>query len=186
LKGIKEYVYKDLQTNFNELKSMIASPKFFLIQHFDGVLNQIDIECHKCLDNNELKLKSKEKAILEQQEMIDGVDLFQMKCLANLKREQTHQINLEEFEERLELQDKDDVMELCKDLCCATYNFQRELFMNQGIVFFTKVKYKKLFEKKGQYYGEQDYLINSLMFGSLIFIEDEFLINSNKIESWSE
>ena len=168
------------------MKSIIDTSKCFLIQHFDGVRNQIDLECQKCLDNNELMLKYKEKAILEQQEMIDGVDSFQKKCLANLKKEQTHQINLEEFEKRLKLQDKDDVMELGKDLCCATYNFKRELFMNQGIVFFSKVKYKKLFEKKGQYYSEQDYLINSLMFGSLILIEDEFLINSDTFESWSE
>ena len=58
--------------------------------------------------------------------------------------------------------------------------------MNQGIVFYKKENYEKLFEKKGHYYNKQDYLINSLMFGSLILIEDEFLINSNKIESWSE
>jgi hypothetical protein len=182
---MKEYVFQDLQTAFNEMKSIIASPKFFLIQHFDDVRNKIDLECQKYLDNNELELESKEKAILRQQEMIDEVDLFQKECLANLKTEQLDQINLEEFEKRLQLQDKDDVMELGKDLCCATYNFKRELFVNQGIVFFTKVKYKKLFGKKGHYYGEQDYLINSLMFGSLILIEDEFLINSDKFESWS-
>ncbi len=168
------------------MKSIIDTPKCFLIQHFDGVRNQIDLECQKYLGNIKLKLKYKEKAILQQQEMIDEVDSFQKKCLANLKKEQTHQINLEEFEKRLKLQDKDDVMELGKDLCCATYNFKRELFMNQGIVFFSKVKYKKLFGKKGHYYGEQDYLINSLMFGSLILIEDEFLINSDIIESGSE
>ena len=110
MKGIKEYVYYELQTNFNELKSMIQNPKLFLIQHFDGVRNQIDLECQKCLDNNELKLKSKEKAILQQQEMIDEVDLFQKRCFVNLKTEQTHQIDLEEFEERLELQEKDDVL----------------------------------------------------------------------------
>jgi len=173
LKGIKEYVYKDLQTNFNELKSMIASPKLFLIQHFDGVRNQIDLECQKCLDNNELKLKYKEKAILEQQEMIDGVDSFQKKFLANLKKEQTHQINLEEFEKRLKLQDKDDVMELGKDLCCATYNFKRELFMNQGIVFYKKENYEKLFERLFNNLQAYQALHNSLVFGSLILIEDE-------------
>ena len=61
---MKENVYQDLQTTFNEMKSMIASPKCFLIQHFDGVRNQIDLECQKYLGNIKLKLKYKEKAIL--------------------------------------------------------------------------------------------------------------------------
>ena len=168
------------------MKSIIDTPKCFLIQHFDGVRNQIDLECQKCLDNNELMLKYKEKAILEQQEMIDGVDSFQKKCLANLKKEQTHQINLEEFEKRLKLQDKDDVMELGKDLCCATYNFQRELFMNQGIVFYKKENYEKIIERLYDNLQAYQALHNSLVFGSLILIEDEFLINSDKLESWSE
>ena len=58
----------------------------------------IDLECQKYLDNNKLELESKEKAVLQQQEMIDEVDSFQKKCLAYLKTEQNHQINFEEFE----------------------------------------------------------------------------------------
>ena len=128
---MKENVYQDLQTTFNEMKSMIASPKCFLIQHFDDVRNKIDLECQNYLDNDELELESKEKAILRQQEMIEEVDSFQKKCLAYLKTEQKHQINLEEFEKRLQLQDKDDVMELGKDLCCTIHSIKKELFMNQ-------------------------------------------------------
>jgi len=178
---MKKNVYQDLQTTFNEMKSMIASPKCFLIQHFDDVQNKIDLEFQKYLDNNELKVESKEKAILEQQEMIDEVDSFQKQCLANLKTD-SHQINLEEFEKRLQLQDKDDVMELDKDLCCAIHNIQKELFMNQGIVFFTRDDYEKIF-------FEFDYfklLGGCVTFGSLILIEDEFLINNDKTESWSK
>ena len=183
MKGIKEYVFQDLQTAFNEMKSMISRPKCFLIQHFDDVRNKIDLECQKYLDNNELKVESKEKAILRQQEMIEEVDSFQKKCLANLKTEQLDQINLEEFEKRLQLQDKDDVMELGKDLCCAIHNIKRELFMNQGIVFYKKENFEKLFGNKACFYQRE---IDSVMFGNLILIEDEFLINSDKIESWSE
>ena len=178
---MKENVYQDLQTTFNEMKSMNSSPKCFLIQHFDDVRNKIDLECQKYLDNNELKVESKEKAILRQQEMIDEVDSFQKKCLANLKTEQTHQINFEEFEKRLKLQDKDDVMELGKDLCCAIHKIKKELFMNQGIVFFTKENYEKLFKIRSKLYSS-----NSFIFGNLILIEDEFLMNSDKFESWSE
>ena len=179
---MEENVFQDLQKNFNGMKSMIASPKCFLIQHFDDVRNKIDLECQKYLDNNELKVESKEKAILRQQEMIEEVDSFQKKCLANLKTEQLDQINLEEFEKRLQLQDKDDVMELGKNLCCAIHNIQKELFMNQGIVFFTRDNYDKIF-------FEFDYfqlLGGWLRFGSLILIEDEFLINNDKTESWSK
>ena len=174
---MEENVFQDLQKNFNGMKSMISSPKCFLIQHFDDVRNKIDLECQKYLDNNELKVESKEKAILRQQEMIEEVDSFQKKCLANLKTEQLDQINLEEFEKRLQLQDKDDVMEIGKDLCCAIHNIKKELFMNQGIVFYSKDTYKKHF---GQAYP------SDFVFGSLILIEDEFLINSDKFLNWLE
>jgi len=176
---MKENVYQDLQKNFNGMKSMIASPKCFLIQHFDDVRNQIDLECQKCLDNNELKVEStlSKEIILRQQEMIDEVDSFQKKCLANLKTEQNHQIDLEEFEKRLQLQDKDDVMEIGKDLCCAIHNIKKELFMNQGIVFYSKDTYEK---HLGHAYP------SDFVFGSLILIEDEFLINSDKFLNWLE
>jgi len=192
LKGITEYVYEDLQTTFNEMKSIIDTPKCFLIEHFDGLRNRIDLECQNYIDNNELKLESKEKAILQQQEMIDEVDSFQKQCLASLKTKQTYQINLEEFEKRLQLQDKDEVMQLGKDLCCAIHNIKRELFMNQGIVFYTRDNYKKLFDFHKEQNRHrcschnQDYRIDLVMFGSLILIEDEFLIDSDTIESWSE
>jgi hypothetical protein len=163
------------------MKSIISSPKCFLVQYFDDVRNQIDLECQKYLDNNELELTSKEKAILRQQEMIDEVDSFQKQCLAYLKTEQLDQINFEEFEKRLKLQDK----ELGKDLCCAIHSIKKELFMKQGIVFYKKENYEKLFEIR-KLIDPEAYSSNSFMFGSLILIEDEFLINSGKFESWSE
>ena len=135
-KGIKEHVYQDLQKSFNEMKSIISSPKCFLVQHFDDVRNQIDLECQKYLDNNELEIESKEKAILRQQEMIDEVDSFQKKCLAYLKTEQLDQINFEEFEKRLQLQDKDLVMKLYFDLGCYKNRIKEKLFMNQGKVYY--------------------------------------------------
>jgi hypothetical protein len=186
LKGINEFVFQDLQKSFNEMKSMIASPKCFLIQHFDWVRGKIKDECQKYLDNNELELESKEKAILRQQEMIDEVDSFQKQCLAYLKTEQLDQINFEEFEERLQLQDKDDVMELGKDLCCAIHGIKKELFMNQGIVFYSKENYEKLFDIHEDHRKLFSKQTDDVMFGSLILIEDEFLINSDKFESWSE
>jgi hypothetical protein len=172
---MKENVFQDLQTTFTEMKSIIDTPKSFLIKHFDGVRNKIDLECQKYLENNELELKYKKKAVLRQQKMIDEVDSFQKQCLANLKTEQLDQIKLEEYEKRLQLQDKDDVMELGKDLCCAIHKIKKELFMNQGIVFFTKENYEKIFTES-----------DSVMFGNLFLIEDEFLINSDKIESFLE
>ena len=185
---MEENVFQDLQKNFNGMKSMISSPKCFLIQHFDDVRNKIDLECQKYLDNNELKVESKEKAILRQQEMIEEVDSFQKKCLANLKTEQLDQINLEEFEKRLQLQDKDDVMELGKDLCCAIHKIKRKLFMNQGIVFYKKENCEKLFDfqenKQACFY--QRAIDSVILFGNLILIEDEFLINSDKFESRSD
>ena len=183
MKGIKEYVFQDLQTAFNEMKTMITTPKIFLIQHFDWVRDQIKDECQKYINNNELKVESKEKAILIQDEMIDEVDSFQKKCLANTKTEQRHQINFEEFEKRLQLQDKDLVMELGKELCCAIHSIKKELFMNQGIVFYSKDNYEKLFDFHYHSCGEE---FGSVLFGNLILIEDEFLINSDKFESWPE
>ena len=196
LKDLKETFFEELHTTFNEMKSLIAAPKVFLFQHFESVRNQIDIECQKYLDNNELKLESKEKALLKQQEMIDGVDSFQKQCLASLKTKQIHQINLEDFEKRFQSQDKDDVMQLGKDLCCAIHSIKRELFMNQGIVFYTNDNYEKLFESykrldldtfgHNKFYRSYSRLIDSGMFGSLVRIEDDFLINSDTFESWAK
>ena len=120
--------------------------------------------------------------------MIDEVDSFEKKCLASLKTKQAYQINFEEFEKRLQLQDKDDIMQLGKDLSFVIHHFKKELFMNQGIVFYSIDSCKKLFDSHKNNCPFSYYIgnIDSVMFGSLILIEDEFLIYSDKFESWFE
>ena len=73
------------------MKSMIDNPKVFLIQHFDDVRNQIDVECQKYLDKNKFSFKyenfynKKNKTLfkmLQQEKMINEVDSFLKQCLA--------------------------------------------------------------------------------------------------------
>ena len=68
----------------NDLKLAVDSPKRYLANYFDEMKNQIDLECQVYLGQDELADEYKERAINEQLEMIQEVDSFEQKCLANV------------------------------------------------------------------------------------------------------
>lgn len=98
-----------LKRQLNELRLFENSPKLFIIDHFDVIRNQIDIECETYLNGDEISFSEKQKAIQQQEEMVEEIDRLQTKCLENLK--------------------------LTK---AALYQRKKQLLMEQGIVFVDK------------------------------------------------
>ncbi len=92
-----KYMIDDI---YSELKSAASHPKVYLVNTLDELRNQIDIECQKYLNRKNLGIELKMKALEQQQEMINEVDLFQKKCLDNLAKNPLDQVNLEEIEHR--------------------------------------------------------------------------------------
>ena len=68
----------------DDLKLAVDSPKRYLATYFDELKNQIDLECQMYLGRDKLADKDKDRAISEQLEMIQEVDSFEQKCLANV------------------------------------------------------------------------------------------------------
>ena len=63
--------FGDVKKIYDELKAIVDHSKFYLINYFDEIRNEIDIECAKYLDKKNLAQELKEKAITQQQEMIE-------------------------------------------------------------------------------------------------------------------
>ena len=68
----------------DDLKLAVDCPKRYLANYFDEMKNQIDLECQVYLGRDGLADEDKEKAISEQLELIQEVDFFEQKCLANV------------------------------------------------------------------------------------------------------
>ena len=154
----------------NDLKLAVDSPKRYLANYFDEMKNQIDLECQVYLGQDELADEYKERAINEQLEMIQEVDSFEQKCLANVGH--------------LELPTKEQIDGIReeKELYIALHQVQKQLFMNQGMFFFSEERFNDFvcdftnFDSFGREYSEH------YSFGPLFFIEDEFMIMNEKVE----
>jgi hypothetical protein len=152
-----------LQTIYGDLK-LVASSKLYLVNYFDEIRNSIDIECQTFLDKPEATDELKEKATQQQLEMIEQVGLFEKSCLSELEKSPLEQLDLEELDRRvksLDLKDKKEVEKLEKEFFCEAFNRKKRIFMNKGCIFLAK-KPKR----------------TEVLFGILLFIEDEFVINS--------
>ena len=159
------------ETNLlKDLKLIVDTPKRYLASYFAELKNQIDLECQVCISRDNLVDEEKEKAISQQLELIQEVDSFEQKCLANVGQ-------LE-----LPTKEKIDGIREEKELYIALHQVQKQLFMNQGMFFFSEERFNDFvcdftnFDSCGREYSEH------YSFGPLFFIEDEFMIMNEKVE----
>lgn len=75
-----------LRAILSELKSTVSSKRIAIVKHFDDIRNKIDIGRQAFLEKNCLTVEDKEKAIQQQTEMMNEVDLLQRQCLSNLEK----------------------------------------------------------------------------------------------------
>lgn len=158
-----------LETVLRELKLAADSPEIYLANFFRELQNQIDLECEAFLNRANVSDRDKGRAIQQQIQMINEVDLFQRKCLANLTR-------IPIGPERVEHGHANE-----KDFYRALFKRQKLLFMNQGVIFFNNKNFDQFLQVNLHFYLLSFKYENPLqLFGLLIFIEDEFLIYSDK------
>ena len=160
---------------FSQLKSIYNSPKLYLVNFFEDIRNRIDVQCQVFLNNIDLDNLTKEKALQQQQDMIDQVDLFQSRCLANLESNHIDQMNFKDIDHHSEK----------RNMCSELYKRQKVLFMNKGIVFLSIDKCDELFELRPLIWNDlteeyEEPKNSEILLGILILIEDEFLLYSRK------
>jgi len=167
---------------YSEMKLISRSPKLYIVSYFDEIRNQIDIDHENLLCSAAKKKKSENTEFLpqKQQELIHEVDLFQKQCLFNQDSNQLDYINLQDWEHRLKALNQDDkeaVLTFQKEFYCELYSRRKALFLNKGMIFLSKQNFnnsKKLVRSS----------IHDIIIGTLIIIEDEFLIYSDKFQEW--
>ena len=140
--------------------------------YFDEMKNQIDLECQMYLDRAGLADEDKEKAITQQLEFIQEVDSFEQKCLENVGK----------FE--LPTKEQIDGIREEKELYIALHQVQKQLFMNQGMLFLDVKQFKEFIEPPEFLMRNSGGSFNALFhsFGHLIIIEDEFMILNEKVK----
>lgn len=170
-----------LESIFEELKLIVNNPKIYLANYFDDIRCQIDIECQLYLNSPNLSIKDNGLAIEQQSQLIYEVDIFEQKCIVNLKTTtttQANQTNLELLDTRLQslnFENKDAVSKLERDIHSAFYSSQKLLFMNKGIIFLNIANYKKFLQFRC-------FTHQQILFGLLFIIEDDFLLFSAKFQ----
>lgn len=160
------------ETVLGELKTIVQNPKIYLVNYFDEIRNQIDVECQTYLNRPNLSIAVQDLAIQQQGELISQVDLFQTKCLTNLDTIPYDLTEFEDLENRFNIKDE----ELEYDIYGALYNRKKLLFKNKGLIFFNLRDAKELIESS---YNELD---SEILFGLLFLIEDEFLLDSDDFQ----
>ena len=161
------------ETNLlKDFKLIVDTPKRCLASYFDELKNQIDLECQVSIGRDNLVDEEKEKAISQQLELIQEVDSFEQKCLANA--------------EQLELPTKEQIDGIReeKELYIALHQVQKQLFMNQGMLFLDVKQFKEFIEPPEFLMRNSGGSFNALFhsFGHLIIIEDEFMILNEKVK----
>lgn len=156
----------ELRKKLNELMLSESSPRLFIVDYFDAIRNQIDIECENYLSKHGHTDEKREKSIRQQEEMIKEIDLFQKECLSNLESVESSPTAIENLRnkiERLETNDQNAISRAEYEIDIALDQRKKSLLMEQGIVFLDK-KYNQI--------TENDQLI---LFGALIMVKDEYL-----------
>ncbi len=155
----------------DDLKLAVDSPKRYLATYFDELKNQIDLECQMYLGRDKLADKDKDRAISEQLEMIQEVGSFEQKCLANVGQ--------------FELPTKEQIDGIIeeKDLYIALYKVQKQLFMNQSMVFFSEKQFDHFYTHHLRGFSVKNDCKEYYSFGVLFFIADEFMkLNEKFVE----
>jgi hypothetical protein len=172
---------------YSELKSTVNG-ELYLANYFTEIRNQIDIGCEEFISEPNLKDDVKEKAIQQQEELINEVNSFQKECLKNLMVNPIKEVDLEKFDFRLktlDLADNKAVLNLEKDLYCVLHNRKKALFINKGIVLLRLDAYWSLFTSGSKEIYEKKHkkkFDHAVLFALLVLIEDEFLIFNDKLE----
>ena len=169
-----------LESILEELKLIVNNPKIYLANYLDDIRCQIDIECQLYLNSPNLAMRDERLAIEQQLQLIYEVDIFEQKCLMNLKTTttQANQTNLELLDTRLQslnFENRDAISEIKKDIHSAFYSSQKLLFMNKGIIFLNITNYKKFLQFRS-------FTQQKILFGLLFIIEDDFLLFSAKFQ----
>lgn len=165
-----------LEIIMSELKAATSSPRVYLVNYFDDIRSQIDIDCQTYLNNEFEKM---EQAIRHQDQMINQVDLFQKECLANLGTIPFDLKRLNDLEDRfnsVDIGDKESVLKIEKDIYCALFEIKKLLFLKKGIIFVNLEKCEKFIEPTCKQIDPQ------ILFGLLFLIEDEFILYSDKFQ----
>jgi len=159
------------ETNLlKDLKLAVDSPKRYLVTYFDELKNQIDLECQSYLGKDKSADEDKEKAIFQQLNMIQEVNFFEQKCLKNVGQ--------------IELPTKEQIngIKKEKELYITLHQVQKQLFMNQGMVFFGEERFNQFVSNFTNIDDFNRDYSEHYSFGVLFFIEDEFMILNEKVE----
>lgn len=150
---------KNLIRYLGELKFVLNSPKLYLVDYFDKIRNQIDLDCEIYL-NGKIEIKNREKATQQQEEMIKEVDLFEMECLSDLKTRKRDSTDLEVLKDclkSLDFEDEDAVLMVEKQIYCALFERKKILLGNRSIIFLNESKIQEIHLFRQQVFGSQHF-----------------------------
>lgn len=165
-----------LQSNLNELKLALNSPRIFLANFFNELCSQIDVECELFLQENSKNEQKSSQAIDLQNQQIDQVKAFEKSCLSNIADTQLDESLSKRIAQIISKIESEIDLESAKDQPNSQFiavndelvqshlvEIQKYLFNNRSIWFFSRR------------FSQKHYIHKYSSFGYLTIIMDEFL-----------
>lgn len=162
-----------LMKSVKELKQILKEPKLYLLNYFDELQSQIDIECELMLQKqNDLQSPASIELIKTQCQMAGKLKDFEQTCLLSLKANRTEKLNQldcllgvvdsieSDVTENGEISRRQRVEQIMASV-------QEVLFDNKSMMFVTNKNPSKLLKEKMH--------TQLKPYGSLLIIEDQFV-----------
>ena len=171
----------ELKSNMNEIYNISKSPRLYLINYYEELIRQVDLECtcrvkltDDVLINPELIHQDKHELLEElhilynhHADIVDTIKQFESQCYTNLDLNQSTisksiQNSIDAMERGLnELKTNSSVEILIGE---TLHDIRRLLFLNRTVLFIQRDEIPEFY-----------LTLNTTLVGLLIFVEDEHL-----------
>ena len=172
---------EQIQSDINELHTILNCPSSYLVNYFDDLRNKIDVKCEEYLQiQNNFNSKESVQALEHQVLMVNEVDAFEKICLTNLANQTGDELRskcviaIRKTKAEMKNLISGDHKKL-KEIRIFIYNaltsVHKDLFINQTIILWTK---------NDSYRNSADFFdpfltLKIKSFGLLLIIKDEFI-----------
>ncbi len=166
-----------LNLNISQLKLAISNPCLYLANYFSELVNKIDTECQKFLNDQTAHLF----VLTDHEAMIDEIKRHESECFTFVSSEGVPENLLNELNKEIECVKKKLSEETCieytdeinNQVCSAFNSLQSYLLMNRELRFYER---KKILEKIKEFKRVEDEKLCSMnTFGILLDIQANYI-----------
>jgi len=176
----------NIHRNFNELKSIVKSPRAYGVNYFDDIRSEISYQCKIYLSRPNLDKKDIKIAIRQHKNMIATVDALKKQCILdteNFKVRNSDKLDLEVIEHDLKnfqhLFENEEILQIEKKIFCLSFELKKYLLNKKCVFFFSSRNFQRFLETPNASKNDKEPENSNIRFGNLVIVDDDYLQHSN-------